>query len=1525
MDEDNYDNDETHEEIKVTYLLYQRVELDINFKDETINGITTLWLGLREKDSIKDKNEDDENKVLETISLHCRNCNISNITINGTPVHYTHNDPLKSFNLDDPTTYQGEEADVRYRAALEISRAGELRISLPNVVPTDTKPLQELPEDAPNEVIQRFKKLNNAYEKLKPKTVPKWLGDDDEITELAANEKMEHTTSGRLLQVCINYKIDKQPTGLTTGFIFRKPYSHIDIHRGKQMMGSKSAPVCMYTTGGSPGLLRDLDGSRCWMPCIDSPDQRAVFDVTIKAPAKFEVICSGISVSTKPSVDFKKVSHRFVTITRIPAMCIGFFIGKVEAYTMPLYKTDGRFLVARGLQDFIFSSEKSNKLHRKISKLSIKNYVNSTEINDPDVFVEMKGDNDNDNDNENKSKKRPRGEEVRESKNDADDDEDGVTDYVNNDGLYVEEVRHTTLGLDLGMRTIHRQVGRKYDQKVYSQIFVPGLTTNAGYGIAGHSISFDGFSLVDGAILHTNEQVYMELPSHIQQITAYLYSWLKSGLPIDSYNSEFIVHGVVGYLTNIYIDHVFGEDIGQFRFQKMVDFIVEYEKMGKGKQLVSFYPENYDCLSPVFRQYNYYKSALLLSLIEHRLGGKDPMTMALSEIIKSPPLVQRKRVEPKINVPTISPRLRAGSLTGRARAGSITSDNGDNAYTKSRDQYYNNEMSPDPYSDMSPNSLQMSPSTYAEMSPYGGLTSPNPYGGNPYGIMSPNPYGNATYGGMMSPNHYNSNSAMSPNHYNSNSAMSPNPYGGMMSPNPYGGNNYYYTGNLGYYGSTQQATATDMFALSCDCISTQNFVELIHRVGGSESELSLSYLDKFLNDGTSIFARMYLTNEREKKAINVTIESLNSRSEMRSKLSNQKDELFLRVIEVKDDLATDHMFGLGAKEEYNYRQQIHLKVGRKLGTRFRRSDDEDEQQLREQEQLSMKTALQLARNCELPVKAIYLDPQFHHAAEIHIIGPDCLLVEQLFTLNDNKDVLRQIQAIRSLSRAHSLGRNKNGGPEVAEGATGKYPLLQLKALYECLIATLQQDVGLHDKNVMSRPHCPQVRAEAAFGLARWQNERSPRMTTNADALANSFQKSSSIQDVDKLMQSGSWQGLAHLISALQVMYMIENLSLSDGKLFVPWTIDAAREDDMFLRNSILLALSTIRAQNDLTPNIVVEILLQFAEHSITSSISTSGNDESYYKAVLLLCLSRMRVESVNRTNTNTSTHTNEANQEDNAITRITKIIQNCQLSDLAFSRTKARISQKPSGPNMMPLLVADGLLSVAALTCAMEMDIMTIYNLSRNKVKYGEEWRFLPTSMYEKNGVVGPKSIGEETKIDYVCYFLPSNCKLGLTNTDDGSNSSSFNSSKYISSSSSNCPPLLRQVALEAFVRICFKSHYVCNDRLNKRIKNPNNPTIVDPKLAYLAAAIEAVVIVIQNDPCRGTRQAAAMTLLDALQDRPTSRSLSSALSLGEPILCQGYADPLAATLPSGCESSSLNGMKTNHSRSYTASINLMV
>jgi hypothetical protein len=68
----------------------------------------------------------------------------------------------------------------------------------------------------------------------------------------------------------------------------------------------------------------------------------------------------------------------------------------------------------------------------------------------------------------------------------------------------------------------------------------------------------------------------------------------------------------------------------------------------------------------------------------------------------------------------------------------------------------------------------------------------------------------------------------------------------------------------------------------------------------------------------------------------------------------------------------------------------------------------------------------------------------------------------------------------------------------------------------------------------------------------------------------------------------------------------------------------------------------------------------------------------------------------------------------------------------------------------------------------MEIDIMSIQKLYRTKIKVGEEWRFLLLSFYEKDNIIGPLSIGEETKIDYVQYFLPVNCKLSLTSNADG-------------------------------------------------------------------------------------------------------------------------------------------------------------
>jgi len=55
--------------------------------------------------------------------------------------------------------------------------------------------------------------------------------------------------------------------------------------------------------------------------------------------------------------------------------------------------------------------------------------------------------------------------------------------------LYREHVRHSTLGLDLAMRLIHKHTQRRYEHPQYTQIFV--------YGLEEDSLSFDGFSLID--------------------------------------------------------------------------------------------------------------------------------------------------------------------------------------------------------------------------------------------------------------------------------------------------------------------------------------------------------------------------------------------------------------------------------------------------------------------------------------------------------------------------------------------------------------------------------------------------------------------------------------------------------------------------------------------------------------------------------------------------------------------------------------------------------------------------------------------------------------------------------------------------------------------------------------------------------------------------------------------------------------------------------------------------------------------
>ena len=370
--------------LSIPQVLYQNVKLEISLEEERILGQTTLWLGFDEALSGQ-----------TTFSLHCR-VDVKNVTVNGLPAMWDLRDPLNCLDYDDQRrhSYLAEDLDCTYRAALEMAREGEMRITLPASTPSSSSsktkaasqeqkgneleetgetdggldkidegiiytlpPLQSappLPLGAPADVRAAYDCLeeqlwasrnptptgpsnNNTSSSSESKVE---YNDDDDVdvalgenlmqTEIPLEEQgqggINNEREGRaceavyfsgLVQVCITYEVDhRQGKALTaksprssnnSGVAFRRSADDdaalervraarrsgelglgMDYEEGDVLANYVAPPPsCVYTVGaGGVGGLCDADGVRCWVPCIDSPDQRALFDITLHAPSE---------------------------------------------------------------------------------------------------------------------------------------------------------------------------------------------------------------------------------------------------------------------------------------------------------------------------------------------------------------------------------------------------------------------------------------------------------------------------------------------------------------------------------------------------------------------------------------------------------------------------------------------------------------------------------------------------------------------------------------------------------------------------------------------------------------------------------------------------------------------------------------------------------------------------------------------------------------------------------------------------------------------------------------------------------------------------------------------------------------------------------------------------------------------------------------------------------------------------------------------------------------------------------------
>ena len=1540
--------DESTEEKKnglhIPHALYQKADLNIDLAEERIHGSTTLWLAF---------SEDIEENV--QFALHSR-VPVNNVLINGKPAPYDQRDALGSlaYSAEQRTSYSADKIDTNFRCALEIGVEGELRITVPSAAMSQQlKSLQVLPDNAPADIRRIFSRLDELCLALgTPRAnggenggiLPSELlmqldvGDDGPDSDVARGYRS-------LLQVQIFYdincpegagKVNKAPPGI----VFRR---NADAEAAREQnhtrrgTGVESEACCAYSLGAAVGgALRDPDGVRCWLPCLDIVDQRCIFDITFTVPSTSCVVCSGRRVSVTPvrsslsasvrpgtvpshakkggfSSKAASVSSlalqqqagpilhatRFVTASRLPAAAVGFFIGRCETYRMNLYRTHGRVWVATGIADTMGRTKQTTEYSAEAHPAQEEEPISSSVVtgmppilrvpslqrtssipfgrvrsgstssvgSDGDANHEDAGDGTpskrarrgsshygttpprgrsrsgsidgtiNTTTPSNASSVLPVGSDMRRPRSASlgnDSAEKAINPPVrafnvpigrvhmpkmsdtdprpSDDGaqpLYETQVRHTTLGLDLAVRLLHKFCGHLYTNNVYTQVFIHGLGET--------SLSWDGFSLLDAKFLHGREQIFSEMPAHMAQLQAYVYSWLLGALPLDSSDLEFLIHGLAGLLLQVYVEQVFGSEEAICRLRKLTDTVLEMDKAGKGGALTQQYPLPYSRLGAEWRVYVRAKSTVLFTLLESRMGGRDCMRLAIQSLVQSSSLYEN--VE------------RKGEKTDNLLARVNSSD----------------------------------PSNEASVEPP---------------LMR-----SASLKEGVDPPLMRSTSLKESSHVKAVVALD-------------------YSGNsLFRYGSAPGLSFKSFFVTLASCASnpfdnSDLFVrQYIHNAGSLLLNIS-STLD---------------TNEdNTPRNFSLSVHAIAAR-EKDGRPALYPSEFVVRVYESRDDTATDQVFALQGR-----RENLSHQLPRRKSTAKKNIDPKEDTRTEEQKKVAEEqyqildfnmTAIDLARKEDHPVRMVLPDPSRRGIWEASLLLPAPLLVELLFSSIDDTDPARHILALRNLRNCVSDADKGHRNPSLRKGDNVR---MVLKAFTSCISGT-------------DGHHCPAVSAEAAYCLAAWQTLRSPRtapVVKLPELMDLAFMDTGRTNAFGALIHATplqEWIGLGAIVKIIRDQYMIVVADDHDSKStaplsvdvsqpivakrYVPAPLDLANETATFLQGSILLALSTIRSQSGATPRDAIDLVLQFAAHSLRlgEEDKFATADGSHYRALLLLCLAQIRTE----------TGSGDAHGDLGAIAAHAV---SCLNQDWAAARTHARIKRSLAyGTNSehsissnsrvaLPTFENGGIITAAALTALVEGDLQVFYGRCRRlgRDRGGQaDYSLHPF----------PSPFATLVRINYLNYFLPPGVELvdvlvvpGAMDRTEGR--------LY-----AMCTSTVRTTACEAFVRSCFAQHIAYGESfklveaallrkneiaeqqaLGHMTDQParavvTNNNLILSETAFLPVAILAVLAVLKHDNNRNTRRQACATLRSVAMDLPP-RQLVQALSCDEPMRCFSWADP---------------------------------
>lgn len=493
--------------------------------------------------------------------------------------------------------------------------------------------------------------------------------------------------------------------------------------------------------------------------------------------------------------------------------------------------------------------------------------------------------------------------------------------------------------------------------------------------------------------------------------------------------------------------------------------------------------------------------------------------------------------------------------------------------------------------------------------------------------------------------------------------------------------------------------------------------------------------------------------------------------------------------------------------------------------------------------------------------------------------PVSFAVEQLFT---DADEWGQLQALRALGSATPLTES------VAD------TMLRLTALSDCL-----KETCFMDKAIDSIKHHVFIRANAAYCLAKYQNEHAPRLSTTVSA--------------------GSWIAMKAIITAyLQYYYIFPanyltarqpaNSSIG-GKIPGPFSLDDIA--DTHLRCALLLALSSVHARSGATPFEAIQLLLNQAENVHASTISAalaegaqqndggpSSYDDSHVCSVVLLALSRIRVStyltSLSRNKHPTAAHGSGKPPSDlcYAVLHRIRVVAAFYLErDLVFSVSVTEQDEEvPARREKRVVTAAGGILTASALQCLCEVDCQL------HPVTMARPSAALLNSDSSKTDVYESSSTGP---INYFAYL---------------------DSSKY--------SPLVRSAAIECILKLMVysiadqKSLMSVPEKCERRTRAGSEVALAgsEDNVFYApqpADLLSVVMFVVSSDPDVCVRRNAAQAFLSVTQGVSPLRMIESAISLGSVMDTFDWSDPSGFTAINGFKAMKFGQFKqslANHS-----------